>query len=328
MKNIKNWICRGAIICSLVVVHPMIPLHAQDQLPEKVSEYAEENENSCLHCHGESLYSFENEWTEEMDTRIMNPFYRVDREEFYQSNHYNFRCTDCHSSDYEAFPHSGELRMEPAYTCMDCHEGDDDYAHFKFEVIQEEFEKSVHYEGYEFTFSCWKCHNPHSYKTMVRDSNSRLLEVIEVSNSMCLECHDGGDKYLVIKNEEIPSMTESHKWLPNQKQHFKKVRCLECHVPVGEKLLVGHNIMPKEQAVRRCVECHSSNSLLMATLYKHNNIENRKKAGFLNAVILNESYVIGANRNYVLNLISIVVFGFTMLIIIFHVILRIRSKKS
>ncbi len=325
-KAIKRiWL--GAMFIPLIIILTAMSPNPQDELQKEVSEYAEENEANCLRCHGGNTYSFENEWTEETDTRIMNPYYRINEEEFYQSNHYNFRCIDCHSSDYESFPHDGELRMEPAYTCMDCHEGDDDYAHFKFEVIAEEFEKSVHYEGYEFTFSCWKCHDPHAYKTMAR-SNSSILDIVDVSNKMCLECHNGGDKYTVMKDEEMLDMAESHNWLPNQGQHFKKVRCLECHVPVSEELLVGHNILPKDQAVRECVKCHSSNSLLMATLYKHNNIENRKNAGFINAVILNESYVIGANRNYILNVISILAFGLTLLIIVFHIILRIRSKKS
>lgn len=328
MNKPKKWIWLGVLLFPLGIIFPTLAINVQQEEPqEKISEYTEENESSCLRCHGGRTYTFENEWTEEMDTRIMNPNYRVDSEEFYRSNHYSFRCIDCHSSDYEIFPHDGSLRMEPAYTCMDCHEGDEDYAHFQFELIVEEFEKSVHHDGYETRFTCWKCHDPHTYRSMARNS-TKILEIVNVSNMMCLECHDGGDKYTVLKDDDFMEMTESHKWLPNQNLHFKKVRCLECHVYVDENLLVGHHIMPKEKAVRKCAECHSSNSLLMATLYKFNNIENREKAGFLNAAILNESYVIGANRNYVLNLISIVVFGLTLLVMAFHITLRIRSKKS
>lgn len=327
MNKTKHWIWLGVLLLPLGIIFPALAIDVLEEPQEKISEYLEENESSCLRCHGGNTYTFDNEWTEELDTRIMNPNYRVNSEEFYRSNHYSFRCIDCHSSDYESFPHDGFLRMEPAYTCMDCHEGDDDYAHFQFELIVEESEKSVHYEGYETTFTCWKCHDPHAYRTMARES-TQILEIVDVSNKMCLECHDGGDKYTVMKDEDIIGMAESHKWLPNQNLHFKKVRCLECHVSIGEDLLVGHNIMPKENAVRKCAECHSSNSLLMATLYKFNNIENRKKSGFLNAAILNESYVIGANRNFVLNLISILVFGLTLLVIALHITLRIRSKKS
>jgi len=61
----------------------------------------------------------------------------------------------------------------------------------------------------------------------------------------------------------------------------------------------------------------------MASLYKYQNIEARKERGFLNSVILNEAYVIGANRNEYLNLISFIVFGITVVGILIHIIMRI-----
>ena len=63
----------------------------------------------------------------------------------------------------------------------------------------------------------------------------------------------------------------------------------------------------------------------MASLYKYQNIEGRKERGFLNAVILNEAYVIGANRNEYLNLISIILFGLTLAGIIIHTIFRLMK---
>ena len=56
-------------------------------------------------------------------------------------------------------------------------------------------------------------------------------------------------------------------------------------------------------------------------------MELRQKNGFLNAVILNESYVIGANRNEYLNILSLIIFISVLGAIAIHVIMRIRKSK-
>jgi hypothetical protein len=86
--------------------------------------------------------------------------------------------------------------------------------------------------------------------------------------------------------------------------------------------------MPKEKAVKRCVECHSQNSLLMVSLYKYQAKENRTQAGFLNAIILNNAFVIGANRNVVLNKVSSIVFFATLGLLLLHLVLRMNYKKN
>jgi hypothetical protein len=64
----------------------------------------------------------------------------------------------------------------------------------------------------------------------------------------------------------------------------------------------------------------------MHTLYKHQSLEAREKYGFLNAVVINEAYVIGANRNYILGWISLVVFGLVLLGLALHIRARIVHK--
>ena len=64
----------------------------------------------------------------------------------------------------------------------------------------------------------------------------------------------------------------------------------------------------------------------MHTLYKHQSLEAREKYGFLNAVVMNEAYVIGANRNYFLNLVSVIIFGLVMGGLAIHIIARIRKR--
>ena len=98
------------------------PLSSQTPIEEPQREYEFLSENQeCLKCHGQSYYYYYNDWVERDIKERMNPYYIVDSAQFYVSNHWNFRCVDCHSEDYTEFPHAGELRMEPSYECMDCH---------------------------------------------------------------------------------------------------------------------------------------------------------------------------------------------------------------
>jgi len=64
----------------------------------------------------------------------------------------------------------------------------------------------------------------------------------------------------------------------------------------------------------------------MASLYKFQIREKRNKLGFFNASILSESYIIGANRNYYLNVVSIVIFGLVFTGVLFHGLLRFLKK--
>jgi hypothetical protein len=85
-------------------------------------------------------------------------------------------------------------------------------------------------------------------------------------------------------------------------------------------------IIPKEDAVRDCNGCHSKNSILMTTLYKFRSKERR--SGFSNGIILNESFVIGANRNIYLNVSGFVIFSIVFLFISVHIYSRKIRKHS
>lgn len=90
--------------------------------------------------------------------------------------------------------------------------------------------------------------------------------------------------------------------------------------------MVAHRIQTKDKAVKKCVDCHSKNSMLMASLYKFKAQENRKSYGFLNAAMLGDTYIIGANRNTYLNALSVTVFSLVMLLIFIHIVFRILTK--
>lgn len=312
------------LILMILLVLPVLFLFAQDEEEEPVMHSPENSK--CFQCHGGTMYTYYNDILERNVTKRMNPYFIIDSVLYYNQNHKSFECIDCHSYDYKTFPHNSELRMEPMPVCLDCHEGDDATANFNFEEIEEEFQQSVHSTKHSKEFTCWMCHNPHSYKINAR-SNENIKETIVYDNNICLSCHANVNKYqLITPNKKNPNVIQSHDWLPNQIAHFASVRCIECHAHRNNDILVAHKILLKDKAVKNCVECHSQNSILMASLYKYNAQETRRTYGFFNSAILSDSYIIGANRNYYLNVLSLVIFGGVVLVIIIHAILRMYSK--
>lgn len=273
-----------------------------------------ESNGLCLKCHGHKYYSFYNEYKELKERKLMNPYFVIDSISYLQGEHQGHTCTDCHSEEYKTYPHIAELKIEPKLTCVDCHD---------FEVIATEVKKSVHVEAFGDFFHCELCHDPHSNKLVKSD----MAELVQYNNNRCLNCHNDVDKYQIYTSHENPQLLNTHNWLPNQALHFKHVRCIECHTSVTDTSDAVHHIVPKEQAVHNCNECHSSNSLLRDKLYKHQLKQDRAEFNFYNSFILNDAYIIGANRNYYVNLISIIIFGLTFLGILLHTFLRIIKRK-
>jgi predicted CXXCH cytochrome family protein len=290
-----------------------------------VSPFHDDNER-CLKCHGQAKYEYTNENLGRQVKALMCSERIVNREEFYNSNHKSFSCTDCHSEQYTAFPHAGELRMEQKYNCIDCHGGDEKFAQYHFEEIEVEYQQSTHYKLEQDGFSCWKCHNPHSYRISVRNS-SNLKATIAYDNAICLSCHSDYNRFQLLTDSAEINLIKKHDWLPNQTAHIANVRCIECHTKINNDIPVAHQIRPKTEAVKRCNECHSQNSILMASLYKFESKAQRRD-GFFNGIILNESYVIGANRNEYLNHLSLIIFVAVLGIIAVHIIFRLRKENN
>jgi len=290
------------------------------------SKFYDQNEQ-CFRCHGNSKYTYYNKVSDNEVAAMMCDNRVIRRDEFYVANHKSFACTDCHAAEYDTFPHPGELRMENPFNCIDCHGYDEEYAMYHFEEIEKEFQQSTHYNVNGDAFTCWKCHNPHTYKINIRNSQN-ITQAIAYDNHLCLNCHSDFERFQLLTSKKEINLLQKHEWLPNQGLHFSQVRCIECHARPNDSLFVAHLIMPKEKSVKRCVECHSQNSLLMSSLYKYQAKESRTQAGFLNAIILNNAFVIGANRNIVLNRISIVTFFVTLGLLLIHLAFRITSKSK
>ncbi len=289
--------------------------------------FADENEQ-CLKCHGGQNFILTDSLSGVSKKQTMCMDYRINRDEFYNSVHWSFSCLDCHADEYKTFPHAVQLRFADYWTCLDCHGYDENFAQYKFEQIDEECAKSIHTTASDGDFSCWNCHDPHSYKLLSRESEN-VSDVIVATNNICLECHGDEAKFLLLSTRDLGNVIPKHDWLPNQSLHFKSVRCIECHSEMNDSLLISHNIMPADSAVRNCVQCHSSNSILMGTLYKFKAREIRKEYGFLNGVIINNNaYVVGANRSRFLNIASILIFGLVLGAVTIHSIFRIFLRKK
>lgn len=288
--------------------------------------YQDPQHHACLKCHSNQSITFHNDVTGKEVKRLMNPYYVMDTVALKGGVHKNLDCTDCHSSEYATYPHQANLKLEPLNNCLDCHGGDESFAKYKFEQIQEEFEKSVHFQKHGDYFTCTKCHNIHTYVPTARNS-SNVLEIVDYSNKMCLSCHNDMKKFGMVSGHPNPVLVKVHDWLPNQELHFKNVRCIECHTEVVDSLMVSHNIMSKDKALKNCVECHSANSKLKASLYKYENLQKRAGNSTIGTVLSNSSYVIGTHQSPFLKLLSIIIFLATLGGIIIHSTFRIIKKK-
>lgn len=289
--------------------------------------YDDPKNHDCLQCHSQQTYSFHNDMMDTEEKRLMNPYLIIDTIRLRTGVHQGFDCTDCHSYDYMTYPHAASLKLEPMMTCLDCHGGDESYAKYEFDKVAEEVAKSIHHESFGDNFTCSKCHDQHYYSPTARTSSS-IVEIVENSNNMCLSCHSDMKRFSLVSEDEKPTVVDIHDWLPNQELHFKHVRCIECHTAVEDDLMVSHNIRSKEEAVRRCAECHSANSLLKASLYKYQNLQERAEDGSALGVLSNENYVIGSHQIPILKTISLIIFFAAFAGIIIHVIFRIIIKKK
>jgi hypothetical protein len=286
-----------------------------------ISPFDKENEY-CFKCHSVKKYEFTDEAGKIMKG-VMQQEKILVRDSFYSSNHKSFSCTDCHSSQFREFPHPEKLKNEPQFNCMDCHGGDPSFAVFNFEGIDAEYRKSVHYDLEDKGFSCWQCHDPHSYRLTARYSED-LKETVKYDNASCLNCHADYKKFNKYSNSDKIKLSKVHKWLPNQSTHFKNVRCIDCHAKASKEILVPHNILPEEEALRNCSKCHSMDteamsSLLLKRLDNNNRSENDN-------VFLKGLSIIGPNRNNHLDKLIMTVFGVLILVIGIHVLFRIIWK--
>ncbi len=323
IKNLKH-------LLLLVLLAGMAPFaYAQDEAKEEEPEervyYNKEDNATCFKCHGNPFFEEYNEEADEYLTRKMFKGLIIDSVKYYESNHWSFTCTDCHSYDYNTTPHPTSLHFETMAGCEDCHGGDEAMEKYNFDGIVEEYNKSHHTRLPNYPYTCWSCHEPHSFKMEVRTERS-LTQVVANDNGMCLQCHGMVGYAEIMMGVTLDPMMEIHSWLPGAENHLRSVRCLDCHAEVREDVVVAHNILPKEEAINSCEECHSSDSRLLHTLYKYRIQEGRMEKGVFGAMSTGEIFVIGSNRNKKLNVLSLIIFAGLGFFVMVHVFFRIIKK--
>jgi hypothetical protein len=174
------------------------------------------------------------------------------------------------------------------HDCIDCHKGQS-FPPIDFSYIAQAVKASVHVKMVDPAFRCENCHSPHYFIPASRMND--VSEAILAANQSCLGCHATGDT-LAAKNLEL---AEKHRWLFHAELHLQRNPCVACHTPPGQRSV--HLILPKSEAVRDCTICHAKNSMLAAKLYAHLALKERAQYGFVNAILFNNAYLTGANRN-------------------------------
>lgn len=287
--------------------------------------FAGSNED-CFRCHkSETLQLID------FETGLINS-YHVSPEKFNSSNHKNLKCINCHTGNYDKWPHKDSIINK--LNCVSCHSGEtnfimnnpdfkDKFSEISIKEINDEFEKSIHFKKFGDKFDCFSCHDPHSFQRNRTPSKTKILN----DNKMCLNCHDTENNRSELYNTSMPELELSHEWLPNKNIHWESVRCIDCHSSYEETNL-SHFIMKKESAVKNCESCHSKNSKLMSKLYKHEHKESKQKLGFINGTLINNAYVIGSTRNVIMDNLSFIIFGITFIGIFTHGFLRWKSKNN
>lgn len=294
----------------------------------ELSLYTDDNERNCLICHGRLVYSLTDSLAGVTRKQLMSEHNLVIPDMFYSSVHWSFSCIDCHSEGFKTFPHPLEARFETSWGCIDCHGYDPNYAQYKFEEIDAEYQRSIHYTATEGLITCWNCHDPHYYNPLVRQTTGGRDYILK-SNEMCLRCHGNATMMGLINDENVAIVLPKHEWLPDVDRHLEAVRCIDCHTRMNDSVLVAHEVMPADSAVRGCADCHSKNSILMGTLYKYAARESRDEKGFVNGVMLrNDSYVIGANRSKFISVTGILLIGMTLAVAMLHAFFRIITKPK
>ncbi len=264
----------------------------------------------CLRCHGMATLATLDERTGRLHR------FAVDPEAYRHSEHATLNCGRCHRDEAARYPHGPGLAREKL-ACLGCHKGEARFLKRRFSAIGQEVHRSVHAIRLGEKWTCFACHDPHSFKA---GSGG-----VAGANAVCLSCHAAPARFAALTTRPLPDLEVAHGWLPAQALHARMVRCVDCHAS-AEPPDLGHAILPVGKALHDCVGCHARSSRLLATLYRHTVKEQRASIGFVNATLLNDAYVIGATRNVWLDRLSGWVFGSALFGILLHAALRWRGR--
>ena len=268
----------------------------------------DETSARCLGCHGSGPEA---------------PGAGIDADRFLASVHASLGCAVCHARGYLEFPHTS-TEAQRAGDCTSCHRSSG--APYHFDWILHEVQASIHGKAVEGGFPCVECHDPHDVLPVHRAADRR--DAIARANRRCLGCHGlEGEAAAADARDALTHLIRTHSFLPRLRQHANSARCVECHTPGREPTV--HLILSARSAVRDCVECHTANTALLEKYYRHMAEEDRQD-GFLNAILLNNYYLLGATRSQKLDSAMWGLFALVLVGICLHGIARFltRGKRA
>jgi predicted CXXCH cytochrome family protein len=275
------------------------PLHAADNVSmedanKDLDQKIKQTKEGCFSCHTKDGLAKRTSPSPDAD-RLSH--LQIDPVKFDQSVHADVFCADCHGEGVNTVPHQGNFRG-PVTSCPECHKR-------QRATLVPEFQQSVHVKLRPNVFTCYSCHDPHNVRKAASLGEKR--NVAHRDNSMCLGCHSSDAQYAKVALKKRPDLLRAHSWQPNPELHWSAVRCIDCHTPEKPNGGISHDVLPKGQAERHCVDCHSTDSSLLTRLYRHE-VEGQRinAAGFINAYILTQAYVVGVTRNAYLDWASLI----------------------
>ena len=279
--------------------------------PEALQKALEQQ--ACLRCHQMPTIAYRDPASGEI--RDLH----IDRDRFARSNHADLACTHCHEKDYRRYPHAHGSADENLH-CVGCHDDDPKFDHYHFKDIEAQFERSVHArenpDGQSRgrrTLTCFSCHDPHVFRAT--QPGEDLTLIVEGHNRVCLACH------VELRDPATPN----HVWLPNREDHWRAVRCLDCHAPVAD--FPSHEVLPAGQGVRTCVDCHAKGATLLNQLYAYQSGQEMTQQGLISTAVFNRAYVVGMSRNRWVDRLALGLIGLTLLGLTAHGVGRYRAYR-
>lgn len=304
---------RTAVGCLGLLTFCMV--QAQSGPSPEALEKARQANLKCFACHAEEALQHPPRPGLDL-TKLRKTI--IDVPAFKNADHGRFACTKCHNEGYDDFPHAADAKDNTS-TCADCHAK-------KTDIIQPQFDKSVHAKNMADKFTCTTCHDLHTMR--IAKNQTDAGKIVAQDNHICLGCHDSDQTFAKFAPEKKvrPPIDEIHSWLPNTRLHWNSVRCVECHTALSKDML-SHEIVNKKKAERKCVTCHSVDSQLNLRLYRYMAEGENHNYGFLNSIFLRQSYVIGATRNPLIDTLITGLAAVTLAGVLLHGLLRLIAAR-
>ena len=278
--------------------------------PPDVSAPRETQVRWCQQCHGTPGFELNDPITGELRELF------VDADRYLASSHGQLSCKRCHERGYRDIPHTYS-GYYPRFLCVDCHDDDEVGSRFGLSAHKDELLDSVHGRALGTPLDCHTCHDPHAFAPIRRSSSA--LQRTQVSNQLCLDCH-GAPAERPAGLDDLRDARTTHGLLPSVAVHFRKLRCVTCHVDADSK--TRHGVRPAEASVRECTTCHRRESQLLAENFARGGTEPRKEDG-----VAQSAYVVGSTRSRWLDLISQVGFLLVCALTLLHASARWLGRR-